>query len=533
MQARSLMVLGTASHVGKSILATALCRIFARSGIRVAPFKAQNMSLNSAATIDGFEIGRAQALQAEASGLFATRDMNPILLKPDSNRSCQVIVQGRVWKNLSAGEYHLSRVKELFPIVLESYHRLVGQHDLVILEGAGSPAEINLKENDIVNMRMAAAADAACLLVADIDRGGVFASLLGTLELLTAEERDLVCGFVINKFRGDLDLLTPGIIEIEKRLRKPCLGVVPYLRNLGLDEEDSVGLESMNRSSASLKSWLEEEKEDKARTLRIAVVQLPYLSNFTDFDALASEPAVSLQFVQKPQQIEQADVIILPGTKQTIPDLQWLRDSGLAETIIALSGHKLIIGICGGMQMMGRSLDDPYRMEGGGATTGLGLLLIDTTLLKEKTTAQVTASLLSDKLFGICHDVRHTSGYEIHLGKTTYHSGSKPVFELRRQHTPEVVIADGAQTADGRIWGTYMHGLFDDDSFRHVFLQTARSACNLHAVESFSFRGTERQRRIDDLADLVEKSLNMSAIREWIGLPATKAANDVVVAARQ
>jgi adenosylcobyric acid synthase len=529
MQARSLMVLGTASHVGKSILAAALCRIFARSGIRVAPFKAQNMSLNSAATIDGFEIGRAQALQAEAAGLFATRDMNPILLKPDSNRSCQIIVQGRVWKNLSAGEYNLNRVKELFPIVLESYHRLAGQYDLVILEGAGSPAEINLKETDIVNMRMAAAADAACLLVADIDRGGVFASLVGTLELLTADERDRVRGFAINKFRGDLSLLTPGIVEVEKKLRKPCVGVVPYLRDLGLDEEDSVGLESRHRTSAPLESWV--EQEDKARSLRIAVVQLPYLSNFTDFDALASEPTVSLQFVQKPQQVEQADVIILPGTKQTSPDLQWLRDSGFAEAIAALSSGKLIVGICGGMQMMGRTLSDPHLMEGGGQTSGLGLLPIDTTMLQEKITAQVTASLISDQLFGIHHAERCTSGYEIHLGETAYIAGSKPVFELRRCHAPEVAIADGAQSADGRIWGTYVHGLFDNDAFRHAFLRTARIACNLHASGNFAFRAAERQRKIDDLADSVESSLAMSAIREWIGLPATNATNNIVVTA--
>src|SRR5579872_1274856 len=518
MQSRSLMVLGTASHVGKSIVTTALCRIFARSGIRVSPFKAQNMSLNSAAAIDGFEIGRAQALQAEAAGLFATRDMNPILLKPDSDRSCQVIVQGRVWRNSSAEDYHLNRVKELFPIVIESYHRLAAQYDLVILEGAGSPAEINLKENDIVNMRMAAAADAACLLVADIDRGGVFASLVGTMELLTADERDRIRGFAINKFRGDLNLLTPGIVEIENKLRKPCVGVIPYLHNLGLDEEDSVGLESRNQNSASLQSWV--EQGDKARPLRIAIVQFPYLSNFTDFDALASEPCVSVHFVQRPRQIENADVILLPGTKQTIRDLQWLRDSGLAETIIALSGRKLITGICGGMQMLGRTLEDPYLMEGGGKTAGLDLLPIDTTMLREKITAQVTARIISDKLFGIHHDERCTSGYEIHLGETTYLAGSTPVFELHRSHATEIAIVDGSQSANGRIWGTYVHGLFDSDAFRHAFLRSARTACNLHTSGNFVFRAAERQRKIDGLADSVESSLNMSAIRQWMGLPA-------------
>jgi adenosylcobyric acid synthase len=238
-----------------------------------------------------------------------------------------------------------------------------------------------------------------------------------------------------------------------------------------------------------------------------------------------------LQFVQKPQQVEQADVIILPGTKQTSPDLQWLRDSGFAEAIAALSSGKLIVGICGGMQMMGRTLSDPHLMEGGGQTSGLGLLPIDTTMLQEKITAQVTASLISDQLFGIHHAERCTSGYEIHLGETTYIAGSKPVFELRRCHAPEVAIADGAQSADGRIWGTYVHGLFDNDAFRHAFLRTARIACNLHASGNFAFRAAERQRKIDDLADSVESSLDMSAIREWIGLPATNATNNIVVTA--
>ena len=512
------MVLGTASHVGKSILTTALCRIFMRSGLRVAPFKAQNMSLNSAATIDGFEIGRAQALQAEAAGLFATYDMNPILLKPDSNRSCQVIVQGRVWKNLSAGEYHLNRVQELFPIVLESYRRLAGQYELVILEGAGSPAEINLKESDIVNMRMAEAADAPCLLVADIDRGGVFASLVGTLELLNADERKRIRGFAINKFRGDVNLLTPGIIEIEKRLSKPCMGVLPWVCDLELDEEDSVGLRSKYESFRP--SLWKEEQEDKARKLRVAVVQFPYLSNFTDFDALQCEPGVSLQFIQKPQQLEQADVIILPGTKQTIQDLRWLRDSGLADAIIARKNHQLIVGICGGMQMMGLTVEDPNGMEGGGQINGLGLLAIQTVLLQEKITAQVTAHLVSDQLFGISNAERCTSGYEIHLGETTYHLGSKPVFELRRNHVHGAVITDGAQGADGRIWGTYVHGVFDHDAFRHALLKNARMACSLDAVENLAFPAADRQRKIDRLADAVEGAFDISAIREWISLPA-------------
>jgi len=514
------MVLGTASHVGKSILTTALCRIFARAGVKVTPFKAQNMSLNSAATVDGFEIGRAQALQAEAAGLFATADMNPILLKPESDSCCQVIVQGRVWSRLSAGDYHLKRVQELFPIVVQSYRRLAKNSDLVILEGAGSPAEINLKDGDIVNMQMAAAADAACLLVADIDRGGAFASLLGTMELLEPEERKRICGFVINKFRGDVKLLTPGIVAMQKRLRIPCVGVVPHIPDLGLDEEDSVNLESKYESSRSA-VWREQgEREDKGRKLRIAVIALPHLSNFTDFDALAAEPGVSLRFIQTLKELEKADVIILPGSKQTIWDFQWLKDSALADAIVAQRQFKLIVGICGGMQMLGLTIEDPHGMEGGGEVTGLGLLAISTVMSKDKTTAQVSARLISDRMFGAGIERRETRGYEIHLGETGYRAGAQPLFELQRSHAHHSVILDGAQSADGRIWGTYVHGLFDADSFRHAFLKNARSACELEPRSDYAFVTAERQNRIDRLADCVESALDMDEICEWINVPA-------------
>jgi adenosylcobyric acid synthase len=523
---RSLMVLGTASHVGKSMLTAALCRIFMRSGVRVAPFKAQNMSLNSAATVDGYEIGRAQALQAEAAGLFATRDMNPILLKPESDCWSQVVVRGRIWKSLSAADYHLDYVKELFPVVLESYRRLADHCELVILEGAGSPAEINLKKTDLVNMRMAAAADAACLLVADIDRGGVFASLLGTMELLDGDERERVRGFVINKFRGDLSLLTPGIREMEERLQRPCVGVVPYIPDLGLDEEDSVGLESRDERFRP-EEWA--APGSKSRRLRIAVVRLPYLSNFTDFDALAWEPSVSLQFIDHPRQLEHADVIVLPGTKQTLHDVDWLKHSGLAGAIVARSQDALIIGICGGMQMLGLEIEDPYDMEGGGHVDGLGLLGIRTTLNREKITAQVSARLISDCLFGGPMSERKTAGYEIHLGETAYDGGSRPLFELRRCHEPQVMIDDGAQSMDGRIWGSYVHGLFDDDAFRHAVISNARLASKLDPAASFAFPAAERQRNIDRLADAVKSALDIRTIREWIALPATRSRSKTTV----
>src|SRR6266700_2634047 len=514
MAARSLMVLGTASHVGKSLMTAAFCRIFMRLGCRVAPFKAQNMSLNSAATIDGYEIGRAQALQAEAAGIFATREMNPILLKPDSDASCQIVVDGRVWGHLSARDYHQHRVEELFPLVLKSYHKLAAENDLVVLEGAGSPAEINLKAHDIVNMRMAAAANAACLLVGDIDRGGVFASLLGTMELLSADERECIRGFVINKFRGDFSLLKPGIREIENRIQKPCDGVVPYIPDLDLDEEDSVGLDA-RRTKGNVTSW--QATTDGNRPLRIAVIDLPYLSNFTDFDALAAEPSVSLDFVSAPEQIQHADLIIIPGTKQTIQDFRWLRSSGLADAIECHAGHPLVVGICGGMQMMGISIADPHGMEGGGQVAGIGLLPIHTVLALEKVTAQVKAELVAKTLFGLECPTQETTGYEIHLGETTYDAGAQPIFRIRRRHESQT-HPDGVQDQAGRCFGTYLHGLFDDDGFRHSFLANARAVRQLHPSTEVTFRAKQKQAEINRLADAVEQSVDLDAIRGWLGI---------------
>ena len=322
------MVLGTASHVGKSILTAGLGRIFADDGYRVAPFKAQNMSLNSAATFDGGEIGRAQALQAEACRTAPCIEMNPVLLKPSTDTGAQVILLGKIWGQITASDYHTRRVEQLFPQVLDAFARLSARYDLMLLEGAGSPAEINLQQHDIVNMRMAHAADAACLLIVDIDRGGAFASLLGTMELLKPEDRARIRGFVINKFRGDESLLRPGVTMIEERLRLPCIGVVPFIHDLGLDEEDGSALE--DRLTAT--RWKTVESS-AARPLRIGVIALPHMANFTDFDPLALEPAVSLAYLQHPEEIARADLIILPGTKQTVDDLRWLCERGLAAEI--------------------------------------------------------------------------------------------------------------------------------------------------------------------------------------------------------
>jgi adenosylcobyric acid synthase len=497
MTARALMILGTASHVGKSILTAALGRIFSDEGYRVAPFKAQNMSLNSAATPDGREIGRAQALQAEACRVAARAEMNPILLKPSSDHSSQVIVLGRVWGQVSAADYHLRRVEDLFPMVVESYEKLASEHDIILLEGAGSPAEINLKERDIVNMRMAQAANAACILVGDIDRGGVFASLLGTLELLDAQERARIRGFLINKFRGDVSLLQPGIEMISARIGIPCAGVVPWLRDMALDEEDSVSLPERRMS------WPREEPGPQ-RALRIGVIAFPHLANFTDFDALAAEPSVSLAFLDRPGELATADLVILPGSKQTLDDLDWLNQRGFIEPIQQFRGS--ILGICGGMQMLGRSIDDPHGAENQGtprSAPALGLLPIRTILAAEKITRPVRGQVA-----GL--DFR---GYEIHLGETVYETGASAFSSITRAGE-ECSRADGA--VNGRVSGTYVHGLFDDDAFRRVFLADARAKCGLAPAQRSANFSAERERRIDRLASHVRGAIDLGLIKRWL-----------------
>ena len=431
MSSRALMILGTASHVGKSILTAALGRILSGEGYRVAPFKAQNMSLNSAATPDGREIGRAQALQAEACRVPARAEMNPILIKPSSDTAAQVVAMGRVWGQVSAADYHQRRVEELFPVVVEAYETLAREHDVVLIEGAGSPAEINLKAHDIVNMRMARAADAACLLVGDIDRGGVFASLLGTMELLEPCERELIRGFVVNKFRGDARLLEPGIDTITRRIGIPCAGVVPYLADIGLDEEDSVALAERPRARRVWTAGV----GGSGRPLRIGVVAFPHLANFTDFDALAAEPSVSLAYVECAEEARLADLLILPGSKQTLNDLEWLRRSRLDAAIRDFGGGAGVVGICGGMQMLGEAIEDPDGAENGGvarADRGLGLLPISTTLRAEKVTRMVRGRVGQLQLFGQALAGACFEGYEIHLGETRYGDGAEPFAEIMR-----------------------------------------------------------------------------------------------------
>ena len=514
MRARAIMVLGTSSHVGKSLVTAALCRIFADASYSVAPFKSQNMSLNSAATVEGLEIGRAQALQAEAARIAPSVHMNPILLKPAGDMTSQVIVGGKIWGRLSASDYHRRRVEELLPIVRESYETLASKYDAIILEGAGSPAEINLKKHDIVNMRMAEMADAACILVGDIDRGGVFASLLGTVQLLDTAEQQRIRGFVINKFRGDLSLLEPGVRMMEDRLQKPCLGVIPYLPHLMLDEEDSLGLPGNDQTGNG--PWLpvsKDERRNQARTLRVAVIAFPSLSNFTDFDALRAEPSVSLRFCRNAMELIGADVVILPGSKQTVDDLLWMRRQQLDTSICAHASQKLVVGICGGMQMLGRSIIDPDAIEHSETADGLGLLPLCTRMNSEKTTRQMSGTLRTADLFG--QQVRPISvtGYEIHVGETTYLAEGQAFAVLADGKI------DGCVSADTRIIGTYLHGIFDDDAFRRTFIASARAFFHLAPASSFENWKEKREDSLNRLANAVREALDITQILSWIGLP--------------
>ena len=510
MRARAIMVLGTGSHVGKSLMVAALCRIFAQRGVRVAPFKSQNMSLNSAATIEGLEIGRAQALQAEAAGIAASVHMNPILLKPAGRMRSQIVVHGKIWGTLSASDYHLRRVEELLPLVRQSYEVLAAEHDVIILEGAGSPAEINLKQHDIVNMRMAELADAPCLLLGDIDRGGVFASLLGTVQLLDPHEQNRIHGFAINKFRGDLNLLKPGLRMMEERLQKPCLGVVPYLQDLVLDEEDSLGL-----STAESTTW--ERSEARGRRLRIAVVALPSFSNFTDFDALRAEPSVSLLFARTADQLQHSDVVILPGSKQTVEDLLWLGDREIDQMLREHARTSLVAGICGGMQMLGISISDPSAIEHSGTVDGLGLLPIRTVMQPAKTTSLTRGVIAAGSLFGQQISSTQLSGYEIHIGETNYLGRAKPFATITRGEEFTTRYDDGCVTAEGRVFGTYLHGLFDQDSFRHAFITAARSFHRLEPATSLNVWQAIREASLNRLATEVEQALDMEQLFAWTG----------------
>ena len=500
------MVLGTASDAGKSLTVGALCRILRQDGFDVAPFKAQNMALNSFATREGHEIGRAQAMQAEAARIEPHVDMNPILLKPTSDVGSQVVVNGKVLGNFSGVDYY--RLKpHLLEAVSSAYRRLAARHQVVVLEGAGSPVEMNLKDRDVVNMKMAEIADAACLLVTDIDRGGVFASLVGTYALFEPQERSRFFGFLINKFRGDMNLFTPGIGYLEARLSQPCLGVIPYLHNHGIDDEDSVSLERRAVRPPF----------DRKDSFCVCVVGLPYLSNFTDFTALENVPGVVVYYTRRPEEARAADVLILPGSKNTICDLLWLRKNGWEPVIEShAAAGKPLVGICGGFQMLGSEIRDPYHTESDiEFVSGFNLLDFTTVLEREKVTRQATARFAKPDCLGpdtVNHADALFTGYEIHLGETLLGNGTQSLFQLQRLGEKEC-HQDGAISTDGRVLGTYLHGLFDSAEGLRLLLNHWRKICGKENSSSGLIDPSdERERRYDALAEHFRRNLKLDVI---------------------
>lgn len=507
--ARCLMIQGTGSHTGKSVMAAAFCRIFSQDGWRVAPFKSQNMSLNSYVTAEGGEMGRAQVLQAQASGIEPHTDMNPILLKPASDERAQVILNGRPVGHMEAGEYHRLKL-DFLPHALEALERLRSSYDIVIMEGAGSPAEINLADQDIANMRMAKAAGAPVILVGDIDRGGVFASLVGTLELLDGSEKKMVAGFIINKFRGSADLLQGGLDFLEKRTGKPVLGVVPYIRDLGLEEEDTVNLEELRDAAA---------REAAAQAVDIAVVHLPHISNATDFDPLAHEVGVRLRYVAEPAQLSVPDALILPGSKSTAADLDYLRGNGMAAQIVRLARLGIpVIGICGGYQMLGERIEDPEGVESPEKEVeGLGLLAVTTVLAGDKSTHRVNVRVMAEVPFlGLDPSSPVLSGYEIHMGHSQ--AGGKPPLLIVERDGGEVCVEDGAAHTRLPVFGCYLHGLFENRALREGFVNHLRRARGLPPVSAARDWEEWRDDRLDRLARITRSSLQIPVIYSLLGL---------------
>lgn len=478
--AKSIMIQGTMSNAGKSLLCAGLCRIFKQDGYRVAPFKSQNMALNSFITKDGREMGRAQVVQAEAACIEPDVRMNPILLKPTTDIGSQVIVNGRVQGNMRAMEYY-RRKREYIPTILEAYHTLAAEYDIVVIEGAGSPAEINLKQDDIVNMGLAKLVDAPVLLVGDIDRGGVFAQLYGTVALLEQEERKRIKGTIVNKFRGDRSILAPGLETLEKICGVPVAGVIPYT-HVDIDDEDSLS-ERFHRN-------------ETRKLLDIAVIRLPRISNFTDFSPFERYENVSLRYVERVSHLHQPDIIFIPGTKSTISDLIWLRQSGLEAAIQkSAAAGALIFGICGGYQMLGRSIADPMQVESSGLTeiAGMGLLDMDTVFLGEKIQRQTcgtfsnVAGMLA-KLNGLAYE-----GYEIHMGRSN-------------MVLPPLV-------GSGLVYGSYLHGIFDAPHIADTVLQAVCHAKGIDADALSAFdRKAYREQQYNKLADVVRSGLDMDYI---------------------
>ncbi|MBR3645776.1 MAG: cobyric acid synthase [Lachnospiraceae bacterium] len=485
--AKVIMVQGTMSNVGKSLIVAGLCRVFKQDGYRVAPFKSQNMALNSYITKDGLEMGRAQVMQAEAAGIEPDVCMNPILLKPTNNTGSQVIVNGIVKGNMKARDYFAHK-KELIPDILKAYKKLETMADIIVIEGAGSPAEINLKENDIVNMGMAKMVDAPVLLVGDIDRGGVFAQLLGTLMLLEPDESDRVKGLVINKFRGDKTILDPGTKMLEERGKIPVVGVVPYT-DLKLEDEDS----------------LTERFDYKEQGLiDIVVIRYPRISNFTDFNVFEQIEGVTVRYVSNVSELKNPDIIFLPGSKNTMGDLKWMRQSGMEAAIKKRVGDTIIFGVCGGYQMLGDEIVDENNIEEGGRLRGMELLPVATRILNEKVRKQVTGSI--DKVTGRLNCISHLqySGYEIHMGET--------------------VMSNADESVDGpflnnvinknNVYGTYIHGIFDEADIANSIIKEVAKSKGIE-MDSLCMSYSEmKEREYDKLAGVIRKHMDMDAIYE-------------------
>ena len=496
MTAKVLMVQGSSSSAGKSLLVAALCRIFARRGVRVAPFKAQNMSNNAAVCPAGGEIGRAQALQAAACGLEPAVDMNPVLIKPEADARSQVVVMGRPWRTLGAKTYYDYKAA-LWEQVTGALDRLRARYELVIIEGAGSAAELNLRGGDIVNMAVARHARAPVLLVGDIDRGGIFAQLIGTVWLLEEDERALVRGLVVNKFRGDPALFVDGVSILEEKAGVPVLGVVPYLHDLYLPEEDAVAIDQEGDLSGGL-----DEATD------IAVIHLPCIANFDDFDPLATEPGVRLRYVDTAEGLGQPDAIILPGTKSTVADLEWLHRRGLAKRLVDFAeAGGAVVGICGGYQMLGESILDPDHIEAAvEQTPGLGLLPTTTRFVPDKATYRARALLHSQAAWLAPLRGQVVTGYEIHMGAT---EGNPPWLKIIERNNTPVDVPDGAMSDNSRIWGCYLHGLFANENIRHAWLESLGWRGSPLKAPSAAARLADSLTR---LADAVEAAIDMKRL---------------------
>ena len=509
------MIQGTASHVGKSVLVAALCRIFKQDGYQCVPFKSQNMALNSFVTKDGGEMGRAQVVQAQAAGLEPTVEMNPILLKPTGQASSQVIVLGKPVGNFSAQEYHTNYVAKAWEAVCLSFEQLCAKYEVIVIEGAGSPAEVNLAEHEIVNMRVAQMTNAPVILTADIDKGGALAAVVGTLELIPPEDRQRIAGIIINKFRGDLRLFLPAISFLEEKTGIPVLGVVPYFQGFNVQEEDTIPEEVATG-----------DKKTKSSEVEIAVIYLPHISNFTDFDPLYEEEDVNLRYIGRGTPLGYPDLIIVPGSKNTIEDLVTLKRTNLAAEICDRAKKGVpVIGICGGFQMLGRTLADPYRTESSiPKEAGLGLLDITTTFAPEKVTTQVESEVIGSGAFLAGLQGERVKGYEIHLGRTELGSQAAPAFKIVFRSGEKVDFLDGAVSSNGLIWGTYIHGIFDNDVFRRHILDVLRAKKGLSPL-TINPKGKKPtffdklEQDLDKLAAVVRGSLNMQKIYALINLP--------------